>query len=466
MATASSGGITGMIGSSVGEAAAFAAGLAIHPLLEPIVQAIKNETWSQYPDRPLDPDVAAQLVSENRTPEAVGANEAALSGMSAARFGELVETIRKAPGVAEARTLIRRRDPHTGASLITTDMLHHAYAKAQIEEQYWPALDAILDEPLPPAVAALAAVRGLISDEGFLPVSPPTEHGVIAPFPVYPISGLASAQAAGYSRDAYGVMVGINGRPMSLHEAASAYFRGIIERADYELAVAEGDTRNEWRDAILEQAREISTAHDAVENHLRGYSDAPTMYARASRHGMSTEDTNIIFQNAGRPLVAHQITTGLARGGVFHPEPNEQTDPYDAAVRESNVKPSYYDLWFANRYSYPSLFQLNALVKANAITADTAKDWAEKEGLAPEVVDALFTFWQGEQAKAGGATGTKPKTFTYSQIHQAWRHSVFTDAQAVTELEAIGYPAARAQTLLATWKATVAAGTATTTPGA
>jgi hypothetical protein len=181
---------------------------------------------------------------------------------------------------------------------------------------------------------------------------------------------------------------------------------------------------------------------------------------------MSTEDTDIIFQNAGRPLVAHQITTGLARGGVFMPEPNEQTDPYQAAVRESNVKPSYYDLWFANRYSYPSLFQLNALVKGNAITADTAKDWAQKDGLAPEVVAALYTFWQGEQATAAGGTTTKPKTFTYSQIHQAWRHSVFTDAQALTELESIGYPTARAQTLLATWKATVAAGTATQTPPA
>jgi hypothetical protein len=455
-----------MIGSSVGEAAAFAAGLAIHPLLEPIVQAIKNETWSQYPDRPLDPETAAELVIENEIPEGVGANEAALTGMSATRFGELVKTIRTAPGVAEARTLIRRRDPATGAPLITTAMLHHAYEKAKIEPQYWPALDAILDEPLPPAVAALAAVRGLISDEGFLPVSPPTEAGVIQPFPVYPISGLASAHAAGYSDDAYGVMVGINGRPMSLHEAASAYFRGIIERQDYERAVAEGDTRNEWRDAILEQAREILTAHDWVELHLRGYITAQQMYDGTALHGMSTDDTDRLFRVLGRPLTVHQITTGLARGGTFQPIPGELTDPYEASVHESNIKPSYYDLAIANRYGYPSLFQLNALVKANAITASVAADWANKDGLAPEVVAALTTFWEGEQAQAGGATGTKPKTFTYSQIHQAWRHSVFTDAQALSELESIGYPTARAQTLLATWKATVAAGTATQTPGA
>jgi hypothetical protein len=121
------------------------------------------------------------------------------------------------------------------------------------------------------------------------------------------------------------------------------------------------------------------------------------------------------------------------------------------------VKPSYQELYIASqKYSYPSLFQLNALVKSNAITADVAKDWATKTGLAPEVVDALFTFWSGEQA-GPSTTGTKPKVYTYSQIHAAWRSGVFTDAQAISELESIGYPPARAQTLLTTWKAQQAA---------
>jgi hypothetical protein len=122
------------------------------------------------------------------------------------------------------------------------------------------------------------------------------------------------------------------------------------------------------------------------------------------------------------------------------------------------VKPSYQELYIASqKYGYPSLFQLNALVKTSAITADTAKDWATKSGLAPEVVEALGQFWTQEQG-GSTATGPKPKTYTYSQIHQAWRHGVFTDAQALAELESIGYPAARANTLLTTWKATPASG--------
>jgi hypothetical protein len=168
---------------------------------------------------------------------------------------------------------------------------------------------------------------------------------------------------------------------------------------------------------------------------------------------MSAEDVTLIYQNAGRPLVPHQITTGLARGASFNPIPGELHDPYEASAHEASVKPSYQELYIAaGKYSYPPLFQLNQLVKANAITADLAKDWATKQGYAPEVIDALYTFWQGEQAKST-AGGTKAKVYTYAQIHTAWSHNIFTDAQALSELESIGYPAARAQTLLQTWKA-------------
>ncbi len=73
------------------------------------------------------------------------------------------------------------------------------------------------------------------------------------------------------------------------------------------------------------------------------------------------------------------------------------------------------------------------------------------------MIAALSTFWENEQASSGGST-TKPKSLTYSQIHASWRHNVFTDAQALSELEGIGYSAARAQTLLDTWKAQAAAG--------
>ena len=58
-----------------------------------------------------------------------------------------------------------------------------------------------------------------------------------------------------------------------------------------------------------------------------------------------------------------QITQALARGGTFNPEPGELTDPYDAAIVEGNLKPAYYDLAKANRYTLPSPFTMRSLTQ-------------------------------------------------------------------------------------------------------
>lgn len=434
-------GIAGMIGSSVGEAAAFAAGLAIAPLLEPLLQALRNETWPQYPDRPLDPETAAEIDAEGFGKPGAGAAEALLSGVSATRYGYLLDLARAAPGVAEARTLMRRTDPDTGKPVITTEMLHLAYRKAKIDPQWFGPLDALLNEPLPPAVAALAAVRGLIPDEGTLPVGPPTETGKVSAFPVYQISGKAAAAAAGLSEEAYAVMVGIAGRPMSLHEAASAYFRGIIELADYHRAVAEGDTRNEWRDAVLEQARVIPSPVNYVEGFVRNWIDKPAMYAGTSRHGMTEADTDLLFLTHGRPLTHSQVFIGLLRGGVYD-GPIDHIDPaFLKSLQESDMRPEWYNLTWAARYHFPPLFQTVNLLKQGAVDAPTATNWLLWQGYEPEAVKTLV-------AHVAGGTAAKTKTLTPSQIRSALAAKSITEADALSRLEAQGYSQADAQLFL------------------
>jgi hypothetical protein len=432
-------------GNTIGEAAAFAAGIAIAPLLEPVVQELRNQTWAQAPDRPLDAEVAAEAVAEGFLSEAQGKSEAALTGIASTPFETLVELSREAPAVAEARNLIRR-------NAITLDQLHHAYAKAKIEPQFWPALDVLIQAPIPPAVAALAAVRGLIPDEGTLPVAPPTEQGKVPAFPVYNISGKAAAAAAGFSEEVYSVMVGINGRPMSLHEAASAYFRGIIELADYYRAVSEGDTRNEWREAILEQAREIITAHDAVENTIRGYSDQATMFERTARHGMSTDDTTILFQNAGRPLSVHQITTGLARGGSFHPEPGELTDPYEASVHESNIKPAYYELAIANKYTLPGYFVIKAMLAAGTITEAEGEQLFREEGWPPDLAAKAASALAGSAKTAPADSHVKSsETAAITAIRKAYVGGARNRGEATSALTQLGVSAETQDGLFKSW---------------
>lgn len=433
-------------GNTVGIASGVAAGGATARALDPILQAVTNAAWEQNPDVPPNAYVMAEGVAQGQVTKTAAYQWAAEQGLGSKQMDALVNVANVGPGIASAYEAWRR-------GFLTDAEFNTALNRTGLETQWWDAMRKLKAVLLDPADIARGIHRGLIPDPGLLKGNASPGPGKVEAYPVYNIDALQEAAGHGVDHDRLGVLVGLQGLPMGSHEAAQALFRNVIEENDYLRAIAEGNTRNEWADAIKEQSREIPTSHAYVENAIRGYITLDQAKAGAARHGMEPDDVDVLYRNAGRPMTPHQITQALARGAKFNPIPGELTDPYDAAAHESNVHVSYQEMYAALRYNYPSLFQLNTLVKGNAISPDIAADWATKDGYAPEVVTTLHEFWTAQAAGGGGATGTKPKAFTYSQIHQAWRNGVFTDAQAVSELEAIGYSADRANTLLNTWKA-------------
>src|SRR5205085_6828824 len=207
---------------------------------------------------------------------------------------------------------------------------------------------------LDPAVIAVAIQRGIMRDPGILPVGPPGGTGVVPRFPVSPLDTLAEAKAHGIDLERLFVETAIVGLPVSPDAAARATFRKIIDRVDFDRAISEGNTRNEWRDPLFEGFRQIPTAHDGIEGRLRGWIGDDAMYAETARHGMSKADTDLLFKITGRPLSWHQVFIGLRRGGVYD-GPTDAIEPaFLKALRESNIRPEWYNLAWALRYSYPT----------------------------------------------------------------------------------------------------------------
>src|SRR5205807_4966194 len=116
----------------------------------------------------------------------------------------------------------------------------------------------------------------------------------------------------------------------------------------------EGNTRGEWAPFLFEGFRQIPTAHDFVEGRLRGWLADPAMYAGTALHGMSQADTDLLFKIMGRPIVEHQIVTGEARGGTYNGPIANIPTPFLKSLQESNIRPEWYSLAYANRYTYPS----------------------------------------------------------------------------------------------------------------
>jgi hypothetical protein len=424
-----------------GGAVARAAADAATPVLEPV----RQHAWSKNQLRVLDPGTAAELVAQAIIDLPSAEAEAANNGIGSNRLHALYLLAQTVPSIGE---LLRQLNRKT----ITPKQFEHALAKHKIDPDYWRALTDLANEKLDPAQVAAAIHRGLIPDPGLLKGEQPSGPRKVESYPVYPIDALEEAKADGIDHDRLGVLVGLQGLPMGPHEAAQAYFRGIITRGDYIAAFNESNNRNEWAEALLEQTRQIPTARDFFENALRGYHDLAWAQTEAERHGMSHADSLVIYQNQGRPMNVRQITQALARGGVFKPEPGELTDPFEAAIVEGNLKPAYYDLARANRYTLPSAFVMRALTQSGVWTEAKAALRLKESGWIPADADEAAKAWSAGIAAKADPHVTKAQTQLWNTIHASFKAEEIDNATATTALPAAGVDPTAIPDILATWQ--------------
>lgn len=434
------------LGSAVSESFAFAAGVAIGPVLGPPTQALRNSVNAAFPFVPIGAGVLAEGVAHGKIDRGTAAPIAAESGISGDNFDRMVAIAKTGPGIGVAFDLWRR-------GVIDEGGFRTAAALAGLQASWIDDLVQIKRALLDPGELARAIHRGLIPDPGLLEGTLPSGVGHVPAYPVYPIDALAEAAGWGYTRDELGVLVGLQGLPMGSHEAAQGLFRGILTRDDYLRAIAEGNTRNEWADAILAQSRQIPTARDFLENALRGYSNLGEAIAGAELHGMSAEHATLIYQNQGRPMAVRQITQALARGGVFKPEPGELTDPYTASIVEGNLKPAYYDLAHALRYTMPSTFAIRTLGQTGVWDEAKVAERLKWSGWYPPDADEVAKAWTTQGGSTVDPHVAKAQTQLWNAAHRSYlgRHS--SNAQMTTTLELAGVAAAAVPRVLDIWAA-------------
>lgn len=389
------------LGSTPGLIVAAGVGAAASVALEPAFEVPKQEAWNRLPNRILDPGTLARLVARggvllgnpNGSTPGTAYEEARRQGYSSDKLDRLIYLSQTFPGSGELDMLSNR-------TLISPVQVKEALTRSGLPpEWHQPVIDSFQDI-LSPGELAAAIHRGLVPDPGILLGEQPAGPRKVASYPVQPIDAVTESAGSGYDKDRLAVLVGLQGLPMGTHEAAQAYFRGIIEHGDYIAAFNESNSRNEWAQAVLDQTRQIPTARDFMENALRGYSNLADALKGAERHGMSKEDATLIYQNQGRPMNIHAITQALARGAKFHPEPGEITDPYLASTVEGPVKPAYYEMFQALKYTLPSAFVMRSLAESKvwseAKTAERLK-WA---GWFPADADEAAKAWANPPATA------------------------------------------------------------------
>lgn len=428
------------------EAAAFAGGLAIHPALAPLLRDLENITWSAHPDKRLDLMVAAEVAAEDVAAYDAMAEEAKQGGYDGDRFKWAWGATLQAPGVGELINLLRRDHE------VPVDFAH-GLRKARLEVLWDDALRNLKDARLSPQQIALGIVRSVIADPGLLAVDLDTSGGVVPAYPVWKGDALAEALTGGYDAERLRVLVGEIGLPMSAQQAASAYFRKIIELGDFNRAILEGDTRPEWAPFILDQSRQIPSAHDGIEYRLRGWTDDAGMYSQTARHGMSKADTDLLFKVLGRPISFHQVFIGLRRGGTFDGPTTDIAPAFLKSLQESNIRPEWYNLAWAQRYTYPTAFVLRSLTEAGDLTETEAHDILLFEGWEPTLAAKVAAKWAGGTTATGDPNVKKAhaKAWTEAQTSYIAEESTAADVQPIFTL--LGLDAQAQTDTLAAWDA-------------
>jgi hypothetical protein len=419
-------------------------GGAVAAVVEPQLQDLKNQQWEKHPDKPLEPEDAALAAIKGFATALDLAAEAKASGYDGARFAVLEQNLREFPGTSELIRLWRRQ-------ALTQGQVETALERHAISEPYRSALLKFYFERLDPAVIATAVQRGLLPNDGILPVGPPTGTGKVPPMPRVDLDPFEEAIDSGIDPDRLKVLARIVGLPASPDLAARMVFRRIIDRVDFDRAISEGNTRNEWADPLFEGFREILTSHNYAELELRGYLDRSERLAGTRKHGMSDADSDLLYDVLGRSIPVHQIETGEARGGVYNGPIDAIPEPFLASLRRGNLRREYFNLAYANRYSYPSGFMIRGLAQSGELSEAETHEILLEIGWKPALAAKFAARWTAGQAAVADPNVKKAETQLWTRLHRSYIAGE-TDTTAAKEvLDQLGVPAAAQDEVLALW---------------
>lgn len=433
------------IGSAPGIIVGVGVGAAASAALEPALEIPKQEAWARNANRILVPTTLAALVAQGGLTLDSAHASALRDGYTSDKLDALVYLSQTVPGIGEATNLWRK-------GLLSSDLYTHALTKSGLDQRYVaPIVANKTAEILGIGDLAYAVVRGLVPAPSWVPVAPPASGDKVPRFPVVDMDVIAEAAKLGYDETMFQILVGRSGLSMAPIMAANALFRGVIGPNDYLLAIAEGDLRTEWAEAVRETARQILTAGQYAELQLRGFLTADQRRAQTARHGMSDADSDLLYDVLGRSIPVHQITTGLARGGVFNGATDAIPAEYLQSLQRGNLRPEYYSLAYANRYSYPSAFVIRALATGGELDEPTTRQVLLDIGWPPALVDKVLAAWFGSTSTGGGKHLQKAQTKAWTEAQSSYiaQESSAADVQPI--FTALGVDQQEGQQIVALW---------------
>jgi len=212
-----------------------------------------------------------------------------------------------------------------------------------------------LGVPLTPADAALAVLRGNMTQE----------------------QGDAVAAENGLSADKFQTLIDNTGEPLALMQLLEAYRRGFIDENRLKQGILQSRIRNEWIDVAEKLRFSPMSVSDAVNSVVQNHIDQATGQTISEQNGLDPSAFAILVETAGEPLSRTEMEDLYNRGKVTK-------DQVLQALRESRLKDKYGELAFELHERLIPVGDLSDAVVYGSISLETAVSKAMQHGLAED----------------------------------------------------------------------------------
>ncbi len=395
--------------------------------MAPLVQAITNTVNSVNQEVPLSPADLALAVIRNILSESDAADLAKMSGTSPDNFHTLALLTGDAPGPQELAVALRRK-------IITPEQYDTGIRQGRLRDEWASTIRQLAVIQPSPVDMLQAVLEGQVSVE----------------------QGKALYEQLGGDPQFFQIEYDTRGSSPSPVELGRMVHRGIIPATgtgptvtSYEQGFLEGPWRNKWSAAMLAISdylppprtvtalvRESAVAHDQAlelfkeaglsDQLAQAYLASASMAKVAAAKELSVSVVHSLYTD--RLISAAEATAKLA------------TDGYDGS--EAAYILSVWDLEWQQRAMRAAATRIGTLYVGHKITDAVARAELGNIGVPPKNVEELVTIWAFERE-------ANVRQLTEAQIVEAWEYGILSQSEAAGELQAIGYTAQDAGTLLA-----------------
>jgi hypothetical protein len=281
-------------------------------LFSSIAQIVNNElspsvrgALATNPHLLPDPGTLAELAAHGLAQQGDVMQSIAEQGINTGWGNALIELNKQYPDAGTMLDMVRRG--FIGRDTFLEWSLRNGVPVAVSES--WVKL---VDVPLTPADAALALLRGNISEA----------------------EAIAAAAAWGVTEQDFTVLVNNTGEPLGLEQLLEARRRGFINDERLTRGILQSRVRNEWIDVAKAIAFSPMSTADAVQASVQNHITQAQASAIASQNGLEPGSFDTLYQTAGEPLSRTEMEQLYNRGLATREDVLQ-------ALRESRLKDKY-----------------------------------------------------------------------------------------------------------------------------